>query len=221
MRAQDIPAAGIAHTIVVFTSHRQLALRLADYAQRLKSLAETVHRWLGVLSELDHARRLRVAGYAEAIADTLARTVDALEALNADAPNKRAYRQAIRELGRICGYIETMVAALEHQLDAFATTEPANWSLVFRHTRHTRRRFAGRHPLCGSGVTSSILRIFSPADCRAVMADSRPEPGPFTRTSNSRTPIRFASLATNSAARWAANGVLLRVPENFRSPPPT
>src|SRR5262245_27073090 len=51
-----------------------------------------------------------------------------------------------------------------------------------------------------------------PAACRAVMADSRPEPGPLTRTSISLRPNLVARSATVSAARWAANGVLLRLP---------
>ena len=44
------------------------------------------------------------------------------------------------------------------------------------------------------------------------MAVSRPEPGPFTRTSTLRTPCSIARRATVSAASWAANGVLLRDP---------
>ncbi|HEY7669799.1 MAG TPA: hypothetical protein VH852_04090, partial [Hyphomicrobium sp.] len=92
-------------------------MRLAEYAKRLLCLAETVHRWLGALSLVDDRRRGRVAGYAERIADTLARAGDALGRL-ADMPkDARARRRAIRELGRISGYIETMVAALEHNLD--------------------------------------------------------------------------------------------------------
>ena len=92
-------------------------MRLADYAQRLLSIAETVHRWLGALSGLDERRRARVAGYAETIADTLARAGEALSRLGASPRNRRARQQAIRELGRISGYIETMVGALEHHLD--------------------------------------------------------------------------------------------------------
>src|SRR5215218_8327917 len=46
------------------------------------------------------------------------------------------------------------------------------------------------------------------------MADSRPAPGPLTRTSSSRTPNLDALAAHSSAARWAANGVLLRLPLN-------
>src|ERR1700738_3299913 len=76
----------------------------------------------------------------------------------------------------------------------------------------TRRRLGGRQPLCGSGVTSSIALIDSPADCNPVIALSRPEPGPFTRTSISLTPNFEAFSAQVSAALWAAKGVLLRLP---------
>jgi len=92
-------------------------LRLTDYARRLLGLAETVHRWLGALAALDHARRMRIAGYAEEIAATIARAVEALERLEGSPRDRKAYGQALRELGRICGYIETMVEALEHHLD--------------------------------------------------------------------------------------------------------
>src|SRR5882672_2311396 len=46
------------------------------------------------------------------------------------------------------------------------------------------------------------------------MALSRPEPGPLTLTSTSLTPNFVAEEAAVSAARWAANGVLLRLPLN-------
>src|SRR5205085_5797064 len=77
---------------------------------------------------------------------------------------------------------------------------------------YTRRFLGGRQPLCGSGVTSSMALTDSPAACRAVIADSRPEPGPLTRTSISLRPNLVAFSAQVSAARWAANGVLLRLP---------
>src|ERR1700758_5803645 len=48
----------------------------------------------------------------------------------------------------------------------------------------------------------------------AVMALSRPEPGPLTLTSTSLTPYLLAAAAAVSASRWAANGVLLRLPLN-------
>src|SRR5437773_6344443 len=54
--------------------------------------------------------------------------------------------------------------------------------------------------------------MFRPAAWSAVMADSRPEPGPLTLTSISLRPNLLARSAHTSAARWAANGVLLRLP---------
>jgi hypothetical protein len=89
----------------------------ADYARVLLDLAEAVHRWLGALAPLDRARRRRVARYAGAIADTLARAADALVALEANPADPSAARRAAREFGRITGYIETMVAVLDQHLD--------------------------------------------------------------------------------------------------------
>jgi len=77
---------------------------------------------------------------------------------------------------------------------------------------YTLLRFGGLQPLCGRGVTSSIEVIRNPACCRAEMADSRPEPGPLTLISTSRTPLRIAALAQRCAALCAAKGVLLREP---------
>jgi hypothetical protein len=92
-------------------------MRLSEYTRRLLALAETVYRWLGALSALDRERRLRIAGYADEIAATLARAGAALEEFENAPGNKKARNQAIRELGRITGYVETMVDALEHHLD--------------------------------------------------------------------------------------------------------
>src|SRR6266511_5503979 len=73
--------------------------------------------------------------------------------------------------------------------------------------RQTRRFLGGRHPLCGIGVTSRIERICRPALASAWIADSRPEPGPCTRTCTRLTPRLSASRAACSAATVAANGV--------------
>src|SRR5205807_10202334 len=56
--------------------------------------------------------------------------------------------------------------------------------------------------------------IDRPEACRAVIALSRPEPGPLTLTSTSLTPYLVAAAAAVSAARCAAKGVLLRLPLN-------
>lgn len=58
-----------------------------------------------------------MARYAERIAETLGRAASALAALEKDPSATRPAREAIRELGRIAGYIEDIVRALEHHLD--------------------------------------------------------------------------------------------------------
>src|SRR5439155_9312383 len=82
----------------------------------------------------------------------------------------------------------------------------------------TRRRFGGRQPLCGMGVMSRILRTSMPAAAKARIADSRPEPGPLTRTSTLRTPWSRARFAAFIAACCAANGVPLRDPRKPSDP---
>src|SRR6185312_236915 len=71
----------------------------------------------------------------------------------------------------------------------------------------TRRFFGGRHPLWGMGVTSRMDTTRRPTDASAWMADSRPLPGPCTRTCTRRSPRFMASRPQFSAATVAANGV--------------
>ena len=92
-------------------------MRLADYSKRLLAIAETLHRWLGVLAVLDDARREKVALYAEEIAATLARAAAAMAKLSAEPQDAPTFLQAMRELGRIAGYVETIVSVLKHHLD--------------------------------------------------------------------------------------------------------
>ncbi len=92
-------------------------MRFFDYAQRLMALAETLFQWAGELAKLDHSRRLRVALYAEEIAATLARAAAALAILENRPTDQTALLAASRELGRISGYVETILAALEQHLD--------------------------------------------------------------------------------------------------------
>ena len=68
--------------------------------------------------------------------------------------------------------------------------------------------------MCGIGVTSRIDRICNPAVASAWIADSRPEPGPWTRTCTRRTPRFIASRAACSAATVAAKGVDFLEPWN-------
>src|SRR5678816_4920305 len=82
----------------------------------------------------------------------------------------------------------------------------------------TRRFLGGRQPLCGIGVTSSMLVTLRPAEFNARTADSRPGPGPRTRTSTDLTPYSWAAVPARSAATCAANGVLLREPRKPQPP---
>src|SRR5690606_9121468 len=75
-----------------------------------------------------------------------------------------------------------------------------------------RRRLGGRQPLCGTGVTSEMLVILMPNAFKERMEDSRPGPGPFTRTSSVLMPYSMAWRPACSAATCAANGVDLREP---------
>lgn len=92
-------------------------MRLTDYTKKLLGLAQTLHKWIGALGSLDQSRRAKVAHYAEEIAATLARAADALIRLEADAKDRAAWRAAVREFGRITGYLETIVGVLQHHLD--------------------------------------------------------------------------------------------------------
>ncbi len=71
---------------------------------------------------------------------------------------------------------------------------PLKRKAVYGMYDYTRRRFGGRAPLCGTGVTSRIAVTSRPA-ARARIADSRPEPGPLTVTSTVLRPCSCADLA--------------------------
>ena len=84
---------------------------------------------------------------------------------------------------------------------------------------YTLRRFLGRQPLWGMGVTSSMDLTIRPACCRAVIALSLPLPGPLILTSISLMPNFIAFSAACWAAIWPAKGVLFRLPLKLHVPP--
>ncbi|WP_045834679.1 hypothetical protein [Hyphomicrobium sp. 99] len=92
-------------------------MRFADYTERLSELAKTVNRWLALAARLDVLRREKVALYAEEVAATLARAAANLATLETCPADRPALLSATRELGRISGYVETIVATLEDHLD--------------------------------------------------------------------------------------------------------
>src|SRR5579875_70193 len=63
-----------------------------------------------------------------------------------------------------------------------------------------------------------MLVIFRPQALSARTADSRPGPGPPTRTSTFLTPCSCAATPAFSAATCAAKGVLLREPRKPQPP---
>ena len=91
-------------------------MSLLEFTLKLLGLSEAIARWLESLSRLDGERREKVARYAEEVAATLARAAAAFALLERGA-NPAARREAVRELGRIAGYVEDIVAALEDHLD--------------------------------------------------------------------------------------------------------
>ena len=92
-------------------------MRLTDYILKLLGLSATIHKWHGSLLTLEADRREKIAQYAEAVAATLARAAAAFATLERDPSDRRALREAARELGRIAGYVEDIVRALKDHLD--------------------------------------------------------------------------------------------------------
>src|SRR5689334_795529 len=101
----------------IFGHGKGTRMRLLDYTIKLLGLSETIHRWRGALCELEAERREKVARYADEIAATLARAGHAFARLKERPAEPRTERAAIRELGRISGYVEDIVEALEEHLD--------------------------------------------------------------------------------------------------------
>ncbi len=86
-------------------------MRLLDYTIKLLGLSETIHRWRDALGELEAERREKVARYAEADRRHAGPGRRAPSpACRSDPADARAERAAIRELGRIAGYVEDIVA---------------------------------------------------------------------------------------------------------------
>lgn len=92
-------------------------MRPFDVTLKLLGLAEVIRKWQGMIRSLDSARRKKVARFAAAIASTLGRAARAFERLEKDPMDRTARRGAIRELGQLAGYVETIVATLQGHID--------------------------------------------------------------------------------------------------------
>jgi len=92
-------------------------MRLVDYTLKLLGLSEALRKWHGLMVALEDDRREKIARFAEEIAGTLGRAARAFERIERNARDKSAERAAIRELGRIRGYVENIVDALDGRID--------------------------------------------------------------------------------------------------------
>lgn len=124
-------------------------MRLIDYTIKVLGLSEVIHRWRDALLKLDAARRADVARYADRIADTLGRAAGAFAALERNPSAIQPARAAVRELGRIAGYVEDIVDALEHDLDGRKLAG----------VKRRLERLAGREPLLADVRSASPQRI--------------------------------------------------------------
>lgn len=92
-------------------------MRVTDITLKLLGLIESIAKLQSVIAGTDEKRRERIALYAEAVAGTLARATDAFERLDKDPDDSDATRNAVREFGRLRGYVENITDALDGQID--------------------------------------------------------------------------------------------------------
>ena len=90
---------------------------LRDFLLRLIGITRTIQSWHAALLCLDASRREKLAAYADEIAATFARAALAFTILDRTPADARARRDAVRELGRISGYLDDLVRVLESALD--------------------------------------------------------------------------------------------------------
>lgn len=92
-------------------------MRIVDHTLKILGLSEAMRRWQGLVRDMDAKRRETVGRYAEEIAATIGRVAAAFEAIERNGEDRAARRSAIRDLGRLNGYVETVVATLEGRID--------------------------------------------------------------------------------------------------------
>src|SRR3989304_3321704 len=102
-------------------------------------------------------------------------------------PNSLALRRVGRGPLVHRALLGVALLAFEVEFHPLPAAQPADRCGIATHLhppselRHayTRRRFGGRHPLCGMGGTSLIRLTSSPAACSDRMAASRAPPRPL------------------------------------------
>ena len=94
-----------------------VAMPIRDFLLRLLGITRTIQAWHAALLALDQGRREKLAGYADEIAATFARAAQAFAVLERQPSDAAARRDAVRELGRISGYLEDILVVLASALD--------------------------------------------------------------------------------------------------------
>ena len=136
--------------------------RLEDLQQVVTGLALATHCLLVVATELLLQHAVAVLGLL-----LLLQLQEVLALLDA--------RAAVLA-GRVRTTLEGGVTADE--VDVEATRDARRGSGVTSHRSQTRRRFGGRQPLCGCGVTSEMVPTSRPVACSERIAVSRPNRDP-------------------------------------------
>ena len=129
-------------------------MRLVDFTLKVLGITEAMRRWQIVIADVDDRRREKIARYADEIAGTLARAAEAFERLDRDPADKAAARIALREFGRLGGYIENNVTSLDGHIDG-------------RRLAGVKRRLEG---LSLEGLISETVRQATPARIERLVA---------------------------------------------------
>jgi hypothetical protein len=140
-------------------------MNLLDFSKKLLAIAEIFSRWGGAIGALDRTRRAKVARYAETIAETLGRAAHYSARLTVVPADRVAERGLVRELGRITGYLETLVGVLQHHLDG------RKLAGVKRRLEQLGPRRIGGRPLASTARTR-VDRLLAAEGYFRALADS-------------------------------------------------
>jgi hypothetical protein len=92
-------------------------MRVVDVTLKLLGLTDALSKLQSVIAGAGDRRRERIARYACEIAGTLARAATAFETLENKPGDKAALRSAVREFGRLRGYVENITDTLNGRID--------------------------------------------------------------------------------------------------------
>ena len=92
-------------------------MRVVDVTLKLLGLTDALSKLQSVIASAGDTRRERIARYACEIAATLARAATAFETLEAKPGELAALRIAVREFGRLRGYVENITETLNGRID--------------------------------------------------------------------------------------------------------